>query len=106
MTTTAPQIHQSTALPARRAADSGLSGYLERVTAADEFLRAAKTAKTKIARGRQVVKDGQGDLAAAMYGMNQAGVSIAQIARDLELSESHVRNEIKMETLRRRSDSN
>lgn len=95
------QTPQSTVLPARRAADSGLSSYLETVTAADECRKAAQTALSKINRGRKIEKEGQDEFADAIYGMNKHGISVAQIARDTKLSETHIRNTIRLETLRR-----
>lgn len=98
--TTTPQ---STVLPARRAADSGTNGYLERVTAAEDHRRAAKSALTKIARGKRTQAEGGEEFAAAITGMSESGVTIAQIARETNLSETHIRNTIKIWTLEHRN---
>lgn len=92
---------QSSVLPARRTADSGVSGYLERVTAADDYTRSALSRKAKIAKLDEALAAEREGLAADIYAISQAGVSAAQIARDLDLSETHVRNSIKFQALKR-----
>jgi DNA-binding phage protein len=78
-----------------------VSSYLETVTAADEYRKAAQNALAKINRGRKIEKEGQDEFAAAALGWNNSGISVAQIARDTNLSETHIRNTIRLEALRR-----
>lgn len=86
---------------ARRAADSPLASYGDRVADVEQHRRAARDAQSKMARATKTFKDGQSEFAAAIYGLNQAGISGGQIAREFEISETHARNIIRYEKLRR-----
>jgi hypothetical protein len=71
------------------------------VTAADEIRRSALAAQAKMAKARKEFEEGQAEFAAALFGLHEAGLSGGQIAREFEISETHARNTIRMEKLRR-----
>lgn len=94
-------MNRRTNLTARRAADSPVLRYRDFVTIAEEHLRDALAGQKKMAKGEEAVAEGQRQRDAAVLAMSEAGMSGGQIARKLGMSETNVRNIVRVERLKR-----